>query len=31
LVKVAENLLEKETLDADDFAKLMDMPKAKAI
>ena len=31
LDKVAENLLEKETLDADDFAKLMDMPKAKAL
>ncbi len=31
LVKVAENLLEKETLDSDDFAKLMDMPKAKAV
>lgn len=31
LVTVAENLLEKETLDSDDFAKLMDMPKAKAI
>jgi len=31
LDKIAENLLEKETLDADEFAKLMDMPKAKAI
>ena len=28
---IAENLLEKETLDSDEFAKLMDMPKAKAI
>lgn len=28
---VATELLERETLDADDFAKLMDMPKAKAI
>lgn len=28
---IAENLLEKETLDADEFARLMDMPKAKAI
>ncbi len=31
LDKIAQNLLEKETLDADEFAKLMDMPKAKAI
>lgn len=31
LDKIAENLLEKETLDADEFAKLMDMPKVKAI
>lgn len=31
LNKIAENLLEKETLDADEFTKLMDMPKAKAV
>lgn len=28
---IAENLLDKETLDSDEFAKLMDMPKAKAV
>ncbi len=28
---VATELLERETLDADDFAKLMDMPKAKVV
>jgi cell division protease FtsH len=28
---VATELLERETLDSDDFAKLMDMPKAKAL
>ncbi len=31
LDKIAENLLDKETLDSDEFAKLMDMPKAKAV
>jgi len=31
LNKIAENLLEKETLDSDEFSKLMDMPKAKAV
>ena len=31
LDKIAENLLEKETLDSEEFAKLMDMPKVKAI
>jgi cell division protease FtsH len=31
LDRVAENLLDKETLDADEFAKLMDVPKAKAV
>lgn len=31
LNKIAENLLEKETLDSDEFLKLMDMPKAKAL
>jgi ATP-dependent Zn protease len=31
LIKIAENLLEKETLDSDEFSKLMDIPKAKAI
>ena len=31
LNKIAEELLERETLDADDFAKLMSMPKAKVV
>jgi len=31
LDRIAESLLDKETLDADEFAKLMGVPKAKAI